>query len=97
MNILNYIFLLGLKSISLIILFISTLEASNIKNSATVFMYHKFGVSKYPSTSVTIDQLKSHIDELSKEKYNVLSLVLDFSVFLQTQRDVTLCVFMIET
>tara|TARA_Y100001970_G_scaffold285844_1_gene406622 strand:- start:703 stop:1734 length:1032 start_codon:yes stop_codon:yes gene_type:complete len=74
MNILNYIFLLGLKSISLIILFISTLEASNIKNSATVFMYHKFGVSKYPSTSVTIDQLKSHIDELSKEKYNVLSL-----------------------
>ena len=39
-------------------------------------MYHKFGVSKYPSTSVTLDQLNSHINEFKKEKYNVLSLIL---------------------
>ena len=37
-------------------------------------MYHKFGISKYPSTSVTISQLQEHIKELSKEKYNVKSL-----------------------
>ena len=37
-------------------------------------MYHKFGVSKYPSTSVTIDQLNSHIEELTKEKYMIKSL-----------------------
>ncbi len=37
-------------------------------------MYHKFGISKYPSTSVTISQLEEHINELSKEKYNVKSL-----------------------
>ena len=70
----KYIFLPILKSISLIFLLISVSEASNIKNSATVFMYHKFGVSKYPSTSVTIDQLESHVEELIKEKYNILNL-----------------------
>ena len=37
-------------------------------------MYHKFGISKYPSTNVTIEQLDSHIDELTKSKYNIRSL-----------------------
>ncbi len=53
---------------------ISVSYASNIKNSAVVFMYHKFGISKYPSTSVTIDQLDAHIKEFSKEKYSLQSL-----------------------
>ena len=74
----KYIFLLTLKSFSLFFLLISISQASNIKNSATVFMYHKFGVSKYPSTSVTIEQLESHINEFTKQKYNILSL--DFIV-----------------
>ncbi len=78
MRLSKYIYLLILKSISLFFLFISIAQASNVKNSATVFMYHKFGVSKYPSTSVTINQLESHISELVKEKYNILSL--DFIV-----------------
>ncbi|MDC3082878.1 polysaccharide deacetylase family protein [Pelagibacteraceae bacterium] len=70
----NYILLLFLKSISLTFLLVSGTFANEIKNSATVFMYHKFGVSKYPSTSVTIDQLNSHIDELTKQKYTIKSL-----------------------
>ena len=70
----NYILLLFLKSISLIFLLVSSAFANEVKNSATVFMYHKFGVSKYPSTSVTIDQLNSHIEELNKEKYTIKSL-----------------------
>ncbi len=74
----NYILLLFLKSISLIFLLVSGAFANEVKNSATVFMYHKFGVSKYPSTSVTIDQLNSHIEELTKEKYTIKSL--DFIV-----------------
>ena len=72
----KYILLQILKSISLFFLILSSVEASNIKNSATVFMYHKFGVSKYPSTSVTIDQIESHINELLQEKYNILPLEL---------------------
>ncbi len=70
----NYILLLFLKSISLAFLLVSGTFANEVKNSATVFMYHKFGVSKYPSTSVTIDQLNSHIEELTKEKYIIKSL-----------------------
>ncbi len=70
----NYILLLFLKSISLTFLLVTGTFANEIKNSATVFMYHKFGVSKYPSTSVTIDQLNSHIEELTKEKYTIKSL-----------------------
>ena len=34
-------------------------------------MYHKFGVSKFPSTSVTIEQFDDHLKELSKTKYSV--------------------------
>ena len=70
----NYILLLFLKSISLTFLLVSGTFANEVKNSATVFMYHKFGVSKYHSTSVTIDQLNSHIEELTKEKYTFKSL-----------------------
>ena len=66
--------MLFLKSISLVFLLVSGAFANEVKNSATVFMYHKFGVSKYPSTSVTIDQLYSHIEELTKEKYTIKSL-----------------------
>ena len=53
---------------------ITNVFANNIKNSAVVFMYHKFGISKYPSTSVTLEQLDSHIKELMKSKYNIKSL-----------------------
>ncbi len=57
-----------------IFLTISPSQASNIKNSAVVFMYHKFGVSKYPSTNVSIDQLDAHINEFTKEKYSLVPL-----------------------
>ncbi len=74
MKLYNYILLLFLKSISLIFLLVTGTFANEVKNSATVFMYHKFGVSKYPSTSVTIDQFNSHIEELTKERYTIKSL-----------------------
>ena len=54
--------------------YIPIVQANNIKNSAVIFMYHKFGVSKYPSTNITIDQLDSHLKEFSKKKYNVLDI-----------------------
>ena len=37
-------------------------------------MYHKFNISKYPSTNITLAQFESHLQELSKSKYNVKSL-----------------------
>ena len=64
-------FILKILFIFFICLNISNSYASNIKNSAVVFMYHKFGASKYPSTSVTIDQFDAHLKEFSKSKYSV--------------------------
>ena len=52
----------------------NTVQANNIKNSAVVFMYHKFGVSKYPSTNISLAQFEEHLQEFSKPKYNVKSL-----------------------
>jgi len=65
------VFILRILFIFFICLNISSSYASNIKNSAVVFMYHKFGISKYPSTSVTIDQFDAHLKEFSKSKYSV--------------------------
>ena len=48
--------------------------ANNIKNSAVIFMYHKFDTPKYPSTNILASQFRSHINEFSKEKYNLRSL-----------------------
>lgn len=67
-------FILKIIFILILCLNLSTSYASNIKNSAVVFMYHKFGVEKYPTTSVTMDQFKSHIIEFSNNKYSVKSL-----------------------
>ncbi len=52
----------------------SSVQANNIKNSAVVFMYHKFGISKYPTTNITLDQFNKHLEEFSQPKYNVRSL-----------------------
>ena len=49
-----------------------SLQANNIKNSAVIFMYHKFGVDKYPSTNIKMEQFAQHLEEFSKSKYNVL-------------------------
>ena len=67
-------FILKILLIFFICLNISSSYASNIKNSAVVFMYHKFGISKYPSTSVSIDQFDAHLQEFSKSKYSVKSV-----------------------
>jgi len=57
-----------------ITIIVSDAKANNVKNSAVIFMYHKFGVSKYPTTSVTIEQFNNHVDELTKQTYNLLPL-----------------------
>ena len=41
-------------------------------DSAVILQYHRFGEDKYPSTSVTIDQLEAHIAHLIDGGYAVL-------------------------
>lgn len=41
---------------------------------AVVFMYHRFGEDRYPSTSVTLDQFEAHLDHLETSGYTVWPL-----------------------
>ena len=39
-----------------------------------IFMYHRFGESEYPSTSVRLDQFEAHLAELKNGGYKVIPL-----------------------
>ena len=41
-------------------------------SGVSVFMYHRVGDHRYPSTNVSIEQLKSQIFEVKKNHYNIL-------------------------
>jgi peptidoglycan/xylan/chitin deacetylase (PgdA/CDA1 family) len=43
-------------------------------SSAVVFMYHRFGETRYPTTNVTLQQFEAHIGELTTGGYTVLPL-----------------------
>ena len=56
----------------LIFIFILLNNLSAKENSASIFVYHRFGEENYPSTNVKMDQFKKHINELTENNYNVL-------------------------
>jgi len=63
---------MNLKKILLLLLFFS---ASQIfANSAVVFMYHRFGEAKYPSTNITLEQFGYQLNYLEENNYNVWHL-----------------------
>jgi len=43
-------------------------------NGAVIVMYHRFGETDYPSTSIRLDQFEAHIAELTSGRYTVLPL-----------------------
>jgi len=43
-------------------------------DSAVVLVYHRFGESENSQTNIRLDQFEAHLEELSKDKYNVLPL-----------------------
>lgn len=49
-------------------------NAAEPATKASVIMYHRFGESDFPSTNVTMDQFRGHIEELKSGSYNVISL-----------------------
>lgn len=48
--------------------------AAAAETGAVVFMYHRFGETKYPSTNITLKQFEAHIRELTSGPYRVLPL-----------------------
>ncbi len=59
-----------LTSLSLL----QTAQAQNSNGYATVFIYHRFGDSRYPTTSVKMEDFKKEMLYLKKNNYNVISL-----------------------
>ena len=54
---------------------ISPAEAEDeMRDSATVLMYHRFGESRYPSTNISIEQFEAHLAHLAAGNYTVLKL-----------------------
>ncbi|NQV61428.1 MAG: polysaccharide deacetylase family protein [Alphaproteobacteria bacterium] len=49
-------------------------QAEEAVTSAVIFMYHRFGDDRYPTTSVTIKQFEAHLAEIVTGRYNVMSL-----------------------
>ena len=62
--------MMNLKTLLLIFFLSSDIFAG----SAVVFMYHRFGEVKYPSTNITMKQFNSQLDYLEENNYNVLPL-----------------------
>jgi peptidoglycan/xylan/chitin deacetylase (PgdA/CDA1 family) len=56
----------------LVLLLIPT--ATLAADHAAVFIYHRFGDSRYPSTNTSLTDFRAHLDELRSGKYSVLSL-----------------------
>ena len=46
-------------------------------DSAVVFMYHRFGEDRYPSTNIRVDQFRQQMDYLSDGGFTVSRLLLD--------------------
>jgi peptidoglycan/xylan/chitin deacetylase (PgdA/CDA1 family) len=49
-------------------------EVELLDNGAVVLMYHRFGESDLPTTSVTLQQFEAHLAELTSGGYHVLAL-----------------------
>ncbi|MDA3909513.1 MAG: polysaccharide deacetylase family protein [Sulfurimonas sp.] len=63
---------MNLNRTLLILLFFIT--SPIFAQSAVIFMYHRFGESKYPSTNITIKQFKYQLDYLEEHNYNIWHL-----------------------
>ena len=67
--------LLIILLLQLSVVSISPAEAEEeMRDSATVLMYHRFGESRYPSTNISIEQFEAHLAHLAGGNYNVLKL-----------------------
>ncbi|PCI34564.1 MAG: chitin deacetylase [Alphaproteobacteria bacterium] len=49
-------------------------QGQQAEDSAVILMYHRFGEEKYPSTNIRLDQFDEQLEELKKEKYNIVPL-----------------------
>ncbi|NOR19677.1 MAG: polysaccharide deacetylase family protein, partial [Xanthomonadales bacterium] len=53
------------------LLYVQTVMAAN---SAVVFMYHRFGEDKHPTTSIRLEQFRQQLEYLREDGFNVIPL-----------------------
>lgn len=58
----------------LLLMMCGAASAAEPPTHAVVFMYHRFGESEYPSTSVTVEQFRAHLDYLDQAGFHVWPL-----------------------
>ena len=57
-----------------VLVFLLLLANPAFADQANVFVYHRFNDSRYPSTNISTADFRAHLDLLSQEKFNVLTL-----------------------
>ncbi len=58
----------------LLLIFVFAAASSAAERQAVIFMYHHFGVEKYPSTNVRLAQFEAHLDYIADNGYQVWPL-----------------------
>jgi len=71
----------GFLLLALFMLFsVGTTAQSKTENTAlksgniTCFVYHRFGDARYPSTNISVQDFRKHLDYLKNNKYHVLTI-----------------------
>ncbi len=57
-----------------LLVFLLLLGPTAFADQANVFIYHRFNDSRYPSTNISLQDFRAHLDLLSQQKFNVLTL-----------------------
>jgi len=57
-----------------LLIFVFTAAVHAEERQAVIFMYHHFGVEKYPSTNVRLEQFEAHLDYIADNGYQVWPL-----------------------
>jgi peptidoglycan/xylan/chitin deacetylase (PgdA/CDA1 family) len=50
------------------------LDHTAFADQANVFIYHRFNDSRYPSTNISLQDFRAHLELLSQQQFNVLTL-----------------------
>jgi len=61
-------------TIAFVVIVLTISGAVSFAGQANVFVYHRFGDSRYPSTNIGLDVFKEQLELLKQEQYEVLTL-----------------------
>nr|MBF0222619.1 polysaccharide deacetylase family protein [Desulfobulbaceae bacterium] len=70
----SHVFRCHLFIVILLVFLLRGYSFAATENSATIFIYHKFGEDKYPTTNVALDRFEEQMQFLRDNSYQVISL-----------------------